>query len=57
MSKQNITEATNRLCDLIPNGHLLADTMPADFINAVADRIVILTMELQDARKFLKKSD
>jgi len=46
-TKQDITEATNRLCEMIPNGYLLACTLPADFLNAIADKIEDLEKQLK----------
>ncbi|NCU40178.1 hypothetical protein EOL73_00280 [Candidatus Saccharibacteria bacterium] len=42
MKKQNIDNAINRLAKMIPNGTLMAETIPADFLDAVADRIDVL---------------
>ena len=53
MAKQDITAATNRLCDLIPGGHLLADTMPANFLNVVADKLETSKQLLKESKQLL----
>jgi len=55
--KQDITKATNRLCELIDNGYLLAEMLPADFMNAVADRINLYFYALEYAAKEAYKSE
>ena len=49
MSNQNIIEATNRLCEIITSGYLLAETLPADFLNVIADRL----KDFENALRFI----
>ncbi len=49
--KQDITTATNRVCEMIPDGYLLAETSPAGFMNAIADRLESSKELLEESKR------